>query len=172
MLVASKLSLQTNLNRNANKLHLLLILTPQISPRCVCVVPPNSGLVFFYKTFRPISHENKAVAWTTLYEFTSCACAVQPTPTLRLSGQSAWGEGLGVDPGAAVLLGATSDRSTTMSKPKFQTEWEEIDEEYQQLQVSITQNTLPSRDCSVFLRLWLATDNADIQLRCRLCYFG
>lgn len=36
---------------------------------------------------------------------------------------------------------------TTMSKPKFQTEWEEIDEEYQQLQVR--ENTKPSTSLSV-----------------------
>lgn len=34
----------------------------------------------------------------------------------------------------------------TMSKPKFQTEWEEIDQEYQQLQVS----NLPKVMCRVF----------------------
>lgn len=52
-----------------------------------------------------------------------------------LSGQSVWGERLGVEtlwsrPLRYIIHG------TTMSKPKFQTEWEEIDEEYQQLQVT------------------------------------
>lgn len=32
-----------------------------------------------------------------------------------------------------------------MSKPKFQTEWEEIDEEYQQLQVTQINSATPSR---------------------------
>lgn len=143
---------QTSLNRNANKLILPRTLIPQNHP-CVNQVKKNSGFGSFFKgnvTFRPISHENKTVAWTTLCEFKLCACAVQPTPALRLSGQSAWGEVLGVDPSEAVLLCATSDQSTTMSKPKFQTEWEEIDGEYQQLQVSITKNTALSRAWAVF----------------------
>lgn len=63
------------------------------------MVQPSRGFAFLLNfKFRAISHENKAVAQTTLRQITACACAVQPTPAQRLSGQSAWGEGLGVDP--------------------------------------------------------------------------
>lgn len=58
-----------------------------------------------------------------------------------VSGRSALRRDSGCKPRWSRPLSATSSTSLyctvyhTMSKPKFQTEWEEIDEEYQQLQV-------------------------------------
>lgn len=52
-------------------------------------------------------------------------------------------ERLGVGPCGAVLFAASATPYNTMSKPKFQTDWEEIDEEYQQLQVTVNAETSP-----------------------------
>lgn len=56
----------------------------------------------------------------------------------------------------------------TMSKPKFQTEWEEIDQEYQQLQV----NNSAKSERSFTGVCWLLLVSADRRYSCRLVWIA